>query len=156
MIYVLIGFVAAVIALAAYVRLAPSDPRAWHKTFHPRAPGTYPQAGAFTIVREVDDPQATLVRLHAIIRETPRTTVLAGSVDEGMVTYITRSRLWGFPDYTTVSARADDRIEGVDGSVLKIQGRLRFGKSDMGVNRARIEGWLAQLDAGDGQGTPTQ
>ena len=35
-----------------------------------------------------------------------------------------------------------------DGDVLKIYGRLRFGRSDLGVNKARVEGWLAALEAG--------
>ena len=76
-----------------------------------------------------------MARIDAIARATPRTTVLAGSVAEGRITYVTRSRLWGFPDYTTVE-RSGDRIT--------LFGRLRFGRGDMGVNRARIEGWLAQ------------
>ena len=78
-------------------------------------------------------------RLDRIIRDTPRTVVLAGTPEEGMITYITRSRLWGFPDYTTVEARP---------GMIVIHGRLRFGSSDVGVNRARIDGWLATLAAG--------
>jgi uncharacterized protein (DUF1499 family) len=34
-----------------------------------------------------------------------------------------------------------------DGDMLQIHGRLRFGKSDLGVNAARIDGWLRQLQA---------
>ena len=67
---------------------------------------------------------------------TPRTQHLAGTVEEGMVTYITRSLVFGFPDYTTARLQGD-RIE--------IHSRLRFGQSDMGVNAARLESWLAQL-----------
>ena len=80
-----------------------------------------------------------LARLDAIIRATPRTKVLAGAVAEGMITYVSRTRWMGFPDYTTVQR---------DGDVLKIYGRLRFGRSDLGVNKARVEGWLAALEAG--------
>ncbi|WP_368373299.1 DUF1499 domain-containing protein [Roseovarius sp. THAF27] len=87
-------------------------------------------------VRVVPDEGETLERLDAIIRDTPRTTVLAGSVDEGMITYITRSALWGFPDYTTVARQ---------GGQIVLYGRLRFGKSDMGVNAKRLDGWLARL-----------
>jgi len=50
-----------------------------------------------------------------------------------MITYVTRSRVFGFPDYTTVRQA---------GPQLEIYGRLRFGRSDLGVNAARIDGWL--------------
>ncbi|WP_428515957.1 DUF1499 domain-containing protein [Roseovarius sp.] len=87
-------------------------------------------------MRVVSDDGDTLARLDTIIRDTSRTTVLAGSVDEGMITYVTRSALWGFPDYTTVAHR--------DGRIV-LYGRARFGKSDLGVNAKRLDGWLAQL-----------
>ena len=83
--------------------------------------------------------EGDLAALDSIIRDTPRTQVLAGSVDEGMITYVTRSRVFGFPDYTTVRQ---------EGDMLEVYGRLRFGKSDLGVNAARIDGWLRQLQAG--------
>ena len=44
----------------------------------------------------------------------------------------------GFPDYTTVQLK-DDR--------LMIWARLRFGRSDLGVNRRRVDRWLADLEA---------
>lgn len=144
--FIVLGLMGLIVAGAVYVRIAPSDPDRWHETFFPKPPDTYPAADGFRIVRQIDDPAAVLSRLDAIIMATPRTERLAGSVDEGLITYITRSRLWGFPDYTTVYAGEDDTIEGGFGPLLKIDGRLRFGKADLGVNRARIEGWLAQLD----------
>jgi uncharacterized protein (DUF1499 family) len=145
--YAILGLIGLTVAFAVYVRLAPSDPARWHVSFYPKPPDTYPAADGFQIVRQIDDPAAVLARLDTIIMATPRTVRLAGSVEEGMITYVTRSKLWGFPDYTTVYAGADDTIEGTFGPLLKVDGRLRFGQSDMGVNRARIEGWLAELDA---------
>ena len=61
---------------------------------------------------------------------------MAGSIQEGLITFHTRSLFWGFPDHTTA---------GVQGDLLVIYGRLRFGSSDMGVNKARIESWLETL-----------
>ncbi len=121
-----------VVAFAAYVRLAPSDPAQWHVL----PDGVQPGDGAGSAVRVLPDDGDTLARLDAVIRATPRTTRLAGSVDEGMVTYVTRSALWGFPDYTTVARR--------DGQIV-LYARLRFGRSDMGVNARRLDGWLAGL-----------
>jgi uncharacterized protein (DUF1499 family) len=58
---------------------------------------------------------------------------------KGAKLYVTRSAVFGFPDYTTLR-RAGDQLE--------IYGRLRFGKSDLGVNATRIDGWLMRLRQG--------
>lgn len=121
-----------VVGLLAYIRLAPTDPARWHQPIEAEADAD-PEGGA---IRVVDAGEDALARLHEIALDTPRTRVLAGSVEEGRVTYVTRSLVFGFPDYTTA--------EVADGQ-LRIFGRLRFGRSDMGVNRARIEDWLVQL-----------
>jgi uncharacterized protein (DUF1499 family) len=57
------------------------------------------------------------------------------------MTYVQRSRFWGFPDY--VSVRAVDLGDG--SSALAIFSRSRYGASDLGVNRARVDAWLARL-----------
>lgn len=135
---------AGMVGLAAFVRLAPHDPARWHVM--PDLPGQGDEMreapGGHTAAHVTALPPAeALARIDAIARETPRTTVLAGSVAEGLITYVTRSRLWGFPDYTTVSAAPHP-----DGARLVIDARLRFGQSDMGVNRARVSEWLAAFE----------
>ncbi len=122
----------AVVAMG-YVRLAPSDPGKWHQT-----PDGL-QAGDFAngVSRVVDTGDDGLARFDAIAVAEPHTKRLFGSVDEGMVTYVTRSVVFGFPDYTT-ARQAGDRLE--------IYGRARFGKSDLGVNRARVENWIDALE----------
>lgn len=124
----LIGFA----GLIAWIRLAPDDAARWHAL--PEAVQDSDLEGG--VMRRVP---GDLAALDAIIRAEPRTHVLTGSVDEGMVTYVTRSRVFGFPDYTTVGQRGED---------LAIHARLRYGKSDMGVNKARVERWLATLRQG--------
>lgn len=119
---------------AAYVRLAPSDPARWHVAREILADRDL--AGG--VLRRVEAGADGLERLDAVARGWPRTRVLAGSVAEGMITYVTRSAVWGFPDYTTVR-QADGALE--------INARLRFGRSDFGVNRKRVEAWLAQIRA---------
>ena len=120
------------IGLGLYVRLAPSDPARWHAM-----PGEMEDrdldGGAKRVIQA---GEGDLARLHGIAVATPRTKVLAGSVEEGMITYVTRSRVFGFPDYTTVQQEAD---------LIKIHARLRFGKLDMGVNAARVDAWLVAL-----------
>lgn len=124
--------VVAVIGVGAYIRLAPSDAGIWHVTPIGAANQDY-QGG---VVRVVEAGPDGLARLDAIARATPRTTVLAGSVQEGMITYVTRTKIIGFPDYSTAQQ---------DGDTLRIHARLRFGRSDFGVNRNRVDGWLAGL-----------
>ncbi|PWE37157.1 DUF1499 domain-containing protein [Pelagicola sp. LXJ1103] len=97
-----------------------------------------PRAGGHLWRGTIAGPGA-LARVDAVIRDTPRTKVIAGSVESGMVSYQTRSALWGFPDYTTLRG---------DGDLVEINSRLRFGQSDLGVNRARIKGWLEALGQG--------
>ncbi len=124
--------VGVVVLLGTYIRLAPSDPARWHVV----PIGEVEQELKGGVIRVVETGPDGLARLAAVARETPRTKVLAGSVDDGMVTYITRTKVFGFPDYTTVQQ---------DGDTLRIYGRLRFGRSDFGVNRNRVDGWLALL-----------
>jgi uncharacterized protein (DUF1499 family) len=90
-----------------------------------------------------ESPRALLARLDAIARAQPRTRVVAGDPDSLMITYMQRSRVFGFPDYVTVKAVA---TEG--GAGLIIWSRARYGRSDFGVNRSRVEAWLAALDRG--------
>ncbi|MFD0858314.1 DUF1499 domain-containing protein [Roseovarius aquimarinus] len=119
----------AALALLGWVRLAPDDATRWHVL--PEEVESADMDGG--VMRRVE---GDLAALDEIIRAEPRTEVLAGSVAEGMITYITRSRVFGFPDYTTIAQRGED---------IAIHARLRYGKSDMGVNRARVERWLAIL-----------
>ena len=123
------------VGLAVYVRVAPSDPDRWH-VMPDDVTDRDLEGGA---MRVVDAGEAGLARLHEIITDTPRTTVLAGSVDEGMITYVTRSKVFGFPDYTTVQQ---------SGGKIRLYGRLRFGKSDLGVNAKRVDGWLNRFRQG--------
>ncbi len=120
------------VGMAAYIRLAPSDPKRWHVA--PQADADRDLQGG--VLRVVEAGPDGLARLDAIARAAPRTTVLAGSIGDRMITYITRTKVIGFPDYTTVQQ---------DGDVLRIHGRLRFGRKDFGVNKARVDGWLGQM-----------
>lgn len=122
----------AVVAGLAYVRLAPHDVERQHQ---PIAQGTDTDfdGGA---VRTVEGPEALLSAADRYMQSLPRTSVLAGDVASGRITYVTRSKIIGFPDYTT--------LEYADGR-LKAYARLRFGTSDLGVNRDRLEGLLATL-----------
>jgi uncharacterized protein (DUF1499 family) len=128
------------VAGMAYIRLVPSDPARWHVDL--AAGGLPTNAHAFCIkpgsrYDAQEDPTALLARLDAIALATPRTERLAGSAGEGRITWVTRSALMGFPDYTTAQV--------MPGPGLCVAGRQRFGAEDLGVNAARIGGWMQKL-----------
>jgi uncharacterized protein (DUF1499 family) len=155
LLWLLAAALAGVAVLGLVVRLAPDDPERWH--VDPlTAPGTgepnawrvvpedaeAPSADAVAPIYPV--PAALLARaFDAVAMAQPRTVRLAGSPESLHATYVQRSRLWRFPDY--VSVRFYDLSDG--GSTFAAFSRARYGKGDMGVNRARLERWLAALDA---------
>jgi uncharacterized protein (DUF1499 family) len=64
--------------------------------------------------------------------------LIGGSPAEGHMTYVARSRIMGFPDAISI------RLVPVgEGTRMEIFSRSRFGYSDMGVNAARVERWIA-------------
>lgn len=131
---------ALVLGFAAYVRLAPSDPALWHVPVQAEGPWgqVVAQTGAASVRLgpEAGTPADLLARLDAVALASPRTTRLAGGVEDGRITWISRSLIWGFPDYITAETRPDG---------LHVLARLRFGREDMGVNAARLRDWLARL-----------
>jgi len=137
--------IALLIGAAAFIRLAPSDPAHWHTdpgTIPVRACGdlTTTQSGARVTCLRLEDPTTLLANLDSIALASPRTTRLAGSAETGRITWITRSFLWGFPDYTTAQATITPA-----GARLDVVARQRFGGSDWGVNAARLAAWLTAL-----------
>ena len=115
-----------VVGLMAYVRFAPSETARWHVPVE--ASADKDMAGG--AVRIIPGGADEMTRLDVAMQALPRTEVLAGSAAEGRVTYVTRSKWMGFPDYTTLEGRGDQ---------IAVFARLRFGKSDVGVNKARLE-----------------
>lgn len=120
---------------AGYVRLAPDDAAAWNvdpttapdpttPNFARLAPGEVTGTDVATLAKRVDDAMQAM----------PRTHILAGSAGSGQVTYITRSALMGYPDYTSIRVFQDG-----DHAALAAFARSRYGKSDLGVNSARMD-----------------
>ncbi|WP_298431002.1 DUF1499 domain-containing protein [uncultured Jannaschia sp.] len=136
-------------AAAIGIRSADMSAEAWHVD---------PDSGARTgkpndyLVAEGGDrapfvsslaPADLGARLDAVALAEARTEVLAGSAAEGWVTYLQRSAMMGFPDAVSVRIAPEG-----DGSRLTAWSRSRYGHSDLGVNKARLERWLAALEAG--------
>jgi uncharacterized protein (DUF1499 family) len=125
--------VLAAVAFVIYVRIAPTEPAQWHISIDADADKDM-KGGAIRIVTKADD---TMKTLDQTISGLARTTLLAGSAEEGHVTYVTRSKWIGFPDYTTIEA---------SGETIKMFARLRFGRADLGVNAARLRKLMQAID----------
>ncbi|MEP5759569.1 MAG: DUF1499 domain-containing protein [Litoreibacter sp.] len=143
----LIFSVVLIVCLAAVVRLRPLDPETLHvdptTAKRPWVPG-------HVLMREDGDIRSPIfpisrkvlaAKLDGIILATPRSTHLAGDISQDYATYVVRSKLWRFPDIVNVRVIAADG----DASEIIILSRLVYGRSDGGVNRARVEDWLAKL-----------
>lgn len=130
----------------AFVRLAPTNPALWHIALDPRpqeiatpSPDTVttlPNGAYGDLIVAPDQSQALLAKLDSIALAGPRTQRIAGSAETGRITWVTRSLIWGFPDFTT----AESTPQGVT-----IFARQRFGSGDWGVNAARLTTWIDQL-----------
>jgi hypothetical protein len=133
----------ALVGLLAYVRLAPSDPTIWHVDMG--TAGFQPPGNAHVFCIRPDnrhgpitgEPADLMARLDAIALASPRTERLAGSAEKGRITWVSRSAVLGFPDYTTAQV--------LEGPSLCVMGWQRFGGEDWGVNAARIGGWMQAL-----------
>jgi Protein of unknown function (DUF1499) len=138
--------VIAALGLLAYIRLAPSDPAVWHVSSLTAAEvGQGPcvasikavKGGARVACLSTDSPETLLSRLDQTALATHRTTRLAGTPQSGRITWVTRTALIGYPDYTTAEATITP-----SGTRLDIYARQRFGREDFGVNAARLTAWL--------------
>lgn len=137
------------LGLMAYIRLAPSDPAVWNTSIVTTT--NIPQGTCLAAIETVsggaratclstDTPDVVLSRLDATALATPRTNRLAGTAQSGRITWVTRSALMGYPDYTTAEA-----TPASGGTRLDIFARQRFGAKDFGVNAARLTEWLTDF-----------
>lgn len=143
----LVLFVLLLLVAVAYVRLAPTDAARWHGdplTAPLDDKGGWvvrPEGGQAAAPVWAAEPEQALAAFAAVADAAPRTQVVAGSVESGHMTWVQRSKLWGFPDFISVKA-----LPAPGGATLAIWSRQRFGQADMGVNRTRVDGWLGQID----------
>jgi uncharacterized protein (DUF1499 family) len=153
--WLLLGVLLLAAAAMIYVRVAPLDPDSWHvdpvtaptpqtpNSFRVLAPGATPGPEEMVSPVYAVSPTELMQAFDRMALAQPRTQRLAGTPDgQSYVTYVQRTPLVAYPDY--VSVRAVPAGDG--GSALVILSRSRFGKSDLGVNKARMAQWLEALD----------
>ena len=135
--WILIGVLALIGAVQVYVRFAPTQADRWVIVPNEKTVGDYRYDNGFMVVRDVDGSRDSVLKLFDQEMRTRRIATISGQN-----IYESRSKLWGFPDYTTVSVAP---LPGMEQSRAVIFSRLRFGKSDMGVNRKRMNHILRRL-----------
>jgi len=87
------------------------------------------------------EPSVLLARLKEIVRADANTAELYCGTDCGeRARFIQYTRLMRYPDTIDIAV-----FPATDGSTLAIYSRSLIGRGDFGVNRARIERWLAVL-----------
>jgi hypothetical protein len=124
-----------VVALALWVRLAPSDPARWHVDPATTADPTTPNFAR--VDRVVALPPAEVAARIAAMASAEGAVRLAG--DDTHATWIARTRLMGYPDYVSLRLTPE-----AGGTRIQALSRSRFGQGDMGVNAARLARWLPQ------------
>jgi hypothetical protein len=149
--WLMLAVLVAMAALAVMMRMVGDDAAVWHvdpataeRTGRPNdylvAPEGVAAAPADRVAKVHEtEPRALLFQFDAVARPAGA-KVVAGSVDDLWITYVQRSMVFGFPDYISVRA-----VEVEGGSALVIWSRSRYGQSDLGVNKQRIDGWLTQI-----------
>ncbi|WP_374650957.1 DUF1499 domain-containing protein [Dongia sp.] len=86
-------------------------------------------------------PRDLAERVVGVLRAEPRTELVARSDDGLRFVFVQRSLLFRFPDTVNIAVLP---IDG-DKAGIAIYSRSNYGYGDFGVNRARVEGWLAIL-----------
>ena len=138
---------AVIVAMVLWVRVAPSDANEWHADPETVDKNARPNQFLMRDGQDADslvfdmDPATLAAKFNEIALSQPKVTVLAGSADTGHVTYLQRTNLMAYPDYISVKIAAKEGGK----SRLIIYSRSRFGRSDLGVNKARIKAWVAAL-----------
>ena len=141
---VLIYLVVFVLVVAAlWIRFAPHDVDRWHVD---PADAPEPQGNGWRIIGEdaprfPGDFETVVSNLTDIALSEPRVRLLDGGEDEGLVTFVARSKWVGFPDYVTFKAVQ----EGEKTKVATVS-RARYPGSDWGTNRERLDRWFAELE----------
>ena len=145
---ILVVFVVlAVIGAGIYFRNAAMPADVWHvdpaAVTPPASPNYELRVGDRAPVFDVP-PEVAAARIDAVATA-ERASMIGGSLAEGHMTYVARSRLMGYPDAISV------RLTPVgQGTRVEVFSRSRFGYSDMGVNAARVDRWVALVRGMEG------
>lgn len=106
------------------------------------APAWHQGAQQIAVPAVAAEAGAAWTTLRALGGGFPRSFLHAEWPERRSVQWVVRSALLNFPDLVTGAIVADP-----GGTGLYLYSRSLFGESDLGVNRRRIEAWLAAFQA---------
>ena len=113
-----------------------------HQSPAPRDVGDYEFPAGYEAARAFSGCQDRLLEeVDLLLRATLGTSYVRSPRPRSR-TYVTRTFFSPVPNYTTVSVQTNNGATGI----ITFRGTARFGWSDFGANRARIKGWLEDLD----------
>ncbi len=139
-----LSIVIVVVIWVLWSRFSSGDPDRWH--VDPADADEPGRSGWRMIGREAPrfsgDPATILNVLTEIALADPLVRLLDGDNAEGMITFVVRSKVFGFRDYVTVKAVAEGPV-----TKLNVISRARASTgTEMGRNRERLDRWLAELE----------
>lgn len=88
-------------------------------------------------------PRRLYAAIHAVAAAQPRIFLAADYPEQLQTDWVARSLVFNFPDLVMVQVLP----AGPGSSTLVMYSRSVYGRSDLGVNLARVRIWLAALDA---------
>jgi len=103
------------------------------------APAGFAPAPDIVTRRYELEPDRLLAAVQGVALGQPRTVEHAVFAGRRQAHFVARSALLNFPDLVAVQVTPE--------SGLILWSRSIYGRSDFGVNKARLEAWLAALDA---------
>lgn len=127
---------------AVFFRMTPMPAEVWHVDPAEVSPPSTPN---FVLLRgdeapRIDASPSEVAQRLARVAADEGATRIAGDLDAGHATYVVRTPLMGFPDAVSIRLMPEGAQTRVE-----IFSRSRFGQSDLGANRARVDRWLAAL-----------
>ena len=117
----------------------------------PSTPNTYLVCPPGRCTATADEPGPVYAmpaaQLWEVVRATlsaePRTTLVQDQPTALRTVLVQRSRIFRFPD--TITVQVFPLADG--GATLAMYSRSNYGRSDLGVNKARVQRWLGLISA---------
>ncbi len=134
-----------IVIVLSYIRFSKPDQSLWH--VDPEEVSGNNLKNSYLINSKNKNKPAYSLEVNELYHELNKIVLedrckkVFGNVKENLITYVCRSKVFGFPDYISVSfSRLDDGRTS-----LAIFSRSRFGLYDFEKNIKRIDRWLEKL-----------
>lgn len=135
------------LVVSVFIRLAPMHPDQWHVDPSSATPPNSPNY-ALLIGENAPVVSGSVQDLSARVAQIAQDNgwqVIGGDAQAGFVTYVTRSRVFGFPDAISIKLSAAQSEGDAERSRIEIFSRSRFGYDDLGANEEHVAKLLRPL-----------